>query len=170
MFILVHYGFEDTWESGLLVEKHDFIDRFKSVVWAREQNKIMNMLDRGEGQTRFLTRLTDDPSKNKVPDYMNTLNNTNSRIMTRFHLRLHKVAVVTGAWTGTLIPDRVCTTCGVLEDEVHFLCECRRLTSLRRQYLTNFVSRFPSAASAIQLMRSTDSKVLNNLWIYIRKD
>ena len=100
---------------------------------------------------------------------MTMLNNTNSRIMTRFRLRSHKLAVVTGAWTGTPIQDRVCTTCGVLEDEVHFLCECQRLTSLRKRFLPNFVSRSPSAASAIQLMRSTDSKVLNNLCIYIRK-
>ena len=130
----------------------------------KKQNKIMNTLDRGEGQVRFLTHLTDDPSKYKVPDYMTTLNNTNSRIMTRFRLRSHKFAVVTGAWTGTQIQDRVCTTCGV-----HFLCECQRLTCLRKRYLPNFVSRSPSAASAIQLMRSTDSKVLNNLCIYIRK-
>ena len=118
--ILVQYGFEDTWESGPPVEKRAFMERFKSVVWAREQNKIMNALDRGEGQVRFLTHLTDDPSKYKVPDYMTMLNNTNSRIMTRFRLRSHKLAVVTGAWTGTPIQDRVCTTCGMLEDEIPF--------------------------------------------------
>ena len=46
-----------------------------SSLWcgAREQNKIMNTLDLGEGQARLLTHLTDDPLKYKVPDYMTTL-------------------------------------------------------------------------------------------------
>ena len=160
--VLVKYGFEDTWESGPPPDKTCFIIKFKSVVWATEQAKIMSELDKGEGQVRFLSHLTEDPEKYKTPVYMKLLDADNQRVMSRFRLQTNKLAVVTGAWTGQPLANRLYTTCGVLEEEVHFLCECRRLSALRQRYLPDFVSSSPSTASAIDLMRSEDARELNS--------
>ena len=97
---------------------------------------------------------------------MKVLDGKQTWVMSRFRLRTNNVVLVTGAWRGIDLPDHLCST---VEDETHFLCECRRLTHLRRRYLPEYVRVSPSAESAVKLMRSTDSVVLNNICIFIKK-
>ena len=166
---LCQYGFHDTWLNGPPRKKNSFVNAFKSAVWKCEQDKIHTEIMRGEGQTRFLCHLTDVKTKYQAPEYMKVLDRKQTRVMSRFRLRTNNLAVVTGAWQGIDLPDRLCSTCNTVEDETHFLCECRRLTHLRRRYLPEYVRVSPSAESAVKLMRSTDSVVLNNICIFIKK-
>ena len=75
--------------------------------------------------------------------------------------------MVRGAWSGLPRHERVCKLCGVLDDEVHFLLECNGTTQLRNRYLPAGVTA--SAQSAVDLLRCTDTAVLNNLSKYIQK-
>ena len=91
------------------------------------------------------------------------------RGLARFRLRSTNLGVVTGAWIGKPLNERLCDTCMVVDDEVHHLCECRRLEHVRRKYQPEEARLSKSAQPAITIMNSKDSKTVNNLCIFLKK-
>ena len=70
------------------------------------------------------------------------------------------------------IEERLCTTCNVIEDEIHLFYDCVKYMSLRNnmyQYIFNSnVIRFNSQKELfIQLMTNTDEAVLRSLGVFI---
>lgn len=62
------------------------------------------------------------------------------RLLARFRLSCHHLAVETGRWRGLAIDDCVCTLCGTgaVQDEHHVLFRCPALSDSRRRYAVLF--------------------------------
>ena len=62
--------------------------------------------------------------------------------------------------------NRLCITCGKLDDEYHFILECTRHSDLRVRYIPGYYITRPSMSKYVQLL--TNPKCLGKLAIYIR--
>jgi hypothetical protein len=62
------------------------------------------------------------------------------RLLARFRLSCHHLAVETGRWRGVDIDDCVCTLCGsgAVQDEHHVLLRCPALSDARQNYTVLF--------------------------------
>ena len=70
------------------------------------------------------------------------------RALTKFRISSHHLRIETGRYQGTLLNDRTCTNCANVEDEYHFLFECRKFSDDREklhnvilQNCPNFVNK-----------------------------
>ena len=76
-----------------------------------------------------------------------------------------------GRWTcpSIQLTHRLCTECDELEDEMHIFCECKRYTSLRKQYLPISLYKKPSMTKFIDFIHKAQGDQLYNLSIFIFK-
>ena len=58
--------------------------------------------------------------------------------LTRFRTNNHKLAIETGRWNKLPINERKCNFCLELEDEFHFLLECKLYITLRKRILPKY--------------------------------
>ncbi len=63
-------------------------------------------------------------------------------LMAQFRMGVLPLAIETGRFRGIALEDRICTLCSlnVIENEKHFLCECKMYSSLRNQVFGNLQS------------------------------
>ena len=92
----------------------------------------------------------------------------NCDTITRFKLRNHRLAVETGDWLNIDMRERKCFTCGVLENEAHFLQSCVRYTHERGKYITRLMAEH-GHAEAQELLICDSNKCVDNIAIFIRK-
>ena len=167
---LIEYDFGDMWLGGPPIQGSALQNAYKAKVWQVEQRKILDGLLTGTGRARFYQHLANlSPSRLISPWYFDNIDRSNMRVLTRFRLRSTNLGVVTGAWIGKPLNERLCDTCMVVDDEVHHLCECRRLEHLRGKYLPEEARLSRSAQTAITIMNSKDAKTVNNLCIFLKK-
>ena len=90
--------------------------------------------------------------------------------LARFRMRNHRLAIEVGDWLSIPVENRVCYSCMEVEDEAHFVFECDRYRDLREQYVKyDYDVTRDSEEQLVEMLQCHDSKVLNNLAIYIRK-
>ncbi len=91
--------------------------------------------------------------------------------LTRLRLSAHSLRIQTGKYGQNRIPrhERTCQYCtsGDIEDEYHFMIVCDRYTELRTKYISRYYRHNPSMYKFIQLLQSSNRKVVNNLSYYI---
>ena len=49
-----------------------------------------------------------------------------------FRISTHQLQIERGRYTGTNIDERLCNHCNVIEDEIHFLFECKKYEDIRK--------------------------------------
>ena len=95
------------------------LQQTRTRVLASRQRKILDGLLTGTGQARFYQHLANlSPSRLISPWYFDNIDRSNMRVLTRFRLRSTNLSVVTGAWIGKPLNERLCDTCMVVDDEV----------------------------------------------------
>ena len=91
-------------------------------------------------------------------------------ILSRLRLSSHRLCIETGRWNkpiSTPLIDRKCTVCNTLEDEYHFVMECRLHTDIRRQFLPNYLWRRPNMYKFVELINTEHSHVIKSLGKFI---
>ena len=74
----------------------------------------------------------------------------------------HRLSIESGRWARpTSIP------CNVLEDEFHFVIECKIFIELRTKYIPKYYWKRPSMYKFIELLNTTKVKLLRNLRVYV---
>ena len=105
--------------------------------------------------------------------YLNIVNLSQYRkCLSRLRLSSHRLSVETGRWHKPIsIPqnERKCIFCDTLEDEYHFVLECKLYTALRKQYVSSFYWKRPNMFKFTCLMKSENEKTMKNLGIYVYK-
>ena len=70
--------------------------------------------------------------------------------LTRLRVSCHSLEIEVGRYHRppcvTPLRQRVCQTCQVLEDEMHFVCVCPRFSSLRVELFSSVTFYYPSFA------------------------
>ena len=92
--------------------------------------------------------------------------------MTRLRVSSHRLNIEAGRWSRPQITareERKCLICNKLEDEYHFLFECALYDSERNSHIKLYFRRRPNMAKAVELLRSTNKSILNNLAFFIYK-
>ena len=92
--------------------------------------------------------------------------------MTRLRVSSHRLNIEAGRWSRPQVTpreERKCLICNKLEDEYHFLFECALYDSERNSHIKLYFRRRPNMAKAVELLRSTNKLVLNNLAIFVYK-
>ena len=89
--------------------------------------------------------------------------------LTRFRTNNHKLAIETGRWNKSPINERKCNFCLELEDEFHFLLECKLYITLRKRILPKYYWNRPNMLKFSELISTDNVKLLNLLAKYVHK-
>ena len=89
--------------------------------------------------------------------------------LTRFRTNNHKLAIETGRWNKSPINERKCNFCLELEDEFHFLLECKLYITLRKRILPKYYWNRPNILKFSELISTDNVKLLNLLAKYVHK-
>ena len=87
----------------------------------------------------------------------------------KLRMSSHRLAIESGRWARPVripIEERKCVCCDLLE-EFHFVLECKCYTELRNKYIPRYFFRRPSMFKFVELLNTTNTKILRNLSTYI---
>ncbi len=102
--------------------------------------------------------------------YLDKIKTAKYRVaLCRIRTSSHRLKVETGRWARPQIVyhERKCDLCQVLDDEYHFVLECRHHAETRERYLPTYFTKNPSMFKFTQLISSDNSTQLNKLSKYI---
>ena len=82
----------------------------------------------------------------------------------------HKLNIETGRWNRTPREQRLCNKCNELEDEFHFLFECKLYDSVRGKYLKHYYyCHRLNMFKTVELITNDKCEILRNLAVYVSK-
>ena len=84
----------------------------------------------------------------------------------------HRLEIEAGRWkkpAATPLSERKCKECNILEDEFHFICECKLYIDLRKMYIRRYFWNRPSMHKLVTLLQSTNENEIKRLAMYIFK-
>ena len=120
---------------------------------------IQNWSNRLENSSRAL--FYRQISNFRMQPYLNLIQlNRFCKSLTKLRVASHRLHIETGRWTkpnSTPLNERTCFTCNVLEDEFHFVLECRLYTDLRKQLIPLYYWKRQNMLKFIELL-NTDNK------------
>ena len=103
--------------------------------------------------------------------YLDLLPKQLRNAMSRLRLSSHKLRVETGRYGQNRIvrAERYCTMCNNtdIEDEFHLFIVCPVYRNLRNEYIKPYYVRNPSMYKFIDLLKTTNRKLLKNLCTFI---
>ena len=96
--------------------------------------------------------------------------------ITKFCIALCKLRLsshhLVGRWAKpnrTLLDQRKCHICNIVEDEFHFLLECDLYKQIRKKFIKKFYWGRPNIIKLKELMQTTNESILLNLAILTEK-
>ena len=109
----------------------------------------------------------------QLQPYLNNLNVFKfCQALTKLRVSSHRLQIEAGRWikpNRTPINERVCIFCNVLEDEFHFVLECKQYIDLRTTYISKYYWDRPSMVKFIDLINTTNKRVCHKLSVFIFK-
>ena len=84
-----------------------------------------------------------------------------------FKINAHKLQIERGRYISIKLEDRLCTSCNNVEDEIHLLCDCFKYMLFRTNMYRNIGNGVPSRERIINIMTSTDEKVVKSLGQFV---
>ena len=103
-----------------------------------------------------------------------TRKNANRKTLVKLRISNHKLNIETGRYDKISRCDRICPVCSLdIEDEIHFLYDCAKYSSIRDDYFNKIANRIPNYKHIpippllIELMNSTDYYLNKQLVQYV---
>lgn len=93
------------------------------------------------------------------------------QVLAKLRLSSHNLNIESGRHRNIPRDDRKCTICtkNDLEDEYHFVLICTAFSDHRKKFIPKYYYDYPSMFKFIQLLSSTNTKLLTKLAIYCNK-
>lgn len=165
--LLSRMGFNDVW----LNQGDGNLDVFLSLFKQRlTDNFVQNWHERLSISSRANFYITVADFRPKM--YLESVNVLKFRTaLARLRVSSHRLEIESGRWVRTYRPvnERFCNFCNCLEDEYHFVIECRLYNALRDKYIDHFYWNRPSMYKFVELMTSDNPRKIANLAIYTYK-
>lgn len=102
--------------------------------------------------------------------YLESVKVTKFRMaLSKLRMSLHRLEIEVGRWARpnrTPLDQRKCRACNKLEDEFHFLLECKLYNEIRKKYIKKYYWGRPNMIKLKELMIITNERMLLNLAIY----
>ena len=160
--MLCNFGFHDVWLAQGVANVNSFVSLFKQRVM---DTFIQHWYSRIENSTRasFYNVFTNFG----FSDFLKHVNVKKYRIaLTRLLVSSHRLNIETGRWSNIPRNERLCSICNKLEDEYHFLFECKLYDELRVKYIKKYYRSRPSMFKCIDMLQSNSFCILRNLAVY----
>ena len=164
--LLMPLGFYEVWLAQGVANSNAFLSVFKQRI---NDIFMQNWRERLEESSRanFFKNITHF----KLQPYLENINVCKyMQAVSKLRMSSHRLAIESGRWTRPAripVDERKCTLCEVLEDEYHFVLECSIYTELRNKYIPKYFWRRPSMFKFIELMNTSNMKILRNQSIFI---
>ena len=161
-------GFHDVWYHQTVGDAKLFLLSVKQRI---NDQFLQNWRARLENSSRatFYRCIADF----KFQPYLNALNLSKVRTsLSRLRVSSHRLYVETGRWNKpTSIPfdERKCLFCNRLEDEYHFVMECKVLVELRKLLLPAFYWKRPNMFKFIELINTENVSTMKKLGNFVSK-
>ena len=166
--LLSELGFYEVWVQQGVGNYNVFISLFKQRL---TDNYVQNTNARL--QTHSRARFFNLFGSFQFHDYLNLIRVPKYKYsLIKLRLSSHRLAVETGRWNKPHpipLEERKCRFCTSLEDEFHFLFECKLHDGIRKTYIPRYYWNRPNIPKLIELFNSNNKKLLTNLGIYIYK-
>ena len=161
--ILKNLGFSHVWNNQGTMSckrlKHAIVNKLielYKVYWNNtKQNENVSRLHFYNKFTKFY----------RMEPYLSSNNFEVRRTMSRFRLSAHDLAIEKGRQQNIPRNNRLCNICNVIEDEEHFLNECKIYQEVRKEFLADIQT--DCHVSLITLM--SNDRVQKELSLYIHK-
>ena len=105
--------------------------------------------------------------------YLDTITVKKFRIaLARLRTSSHRLEVEAGRWTRPVrkpVNERLCSFCGVLEDECHFVMECPVYAEERSKLIKRYFWRRPNMMKFVELMTSENKSIVQSLACFVEK-
>ena len=88
---------------------------------------------------------------------------TFSQALSKLRVSSHRLQIEAGRLVrphSIPVNDRKCVVCQVLDDECHFVLECRMYTELRRTYIPKHYWHRPSMFKFVELINTSNTRYL----------
>ena len=164
--VLNDLGFSHVWDnhctfnvSALLASiKTKLKERFISF-WKKHLNSEVGM-----DKYKLFKR------KFEFENYLDILPDRKQR--TAFRISAHHLKIERVRYSGQRLENRLCNICNVLEDEIHFFCDCSKYTDLRNKMFQNMAAlnnhSFESKKEQfIKIMASIDDTILKSIGLFV---
>ena len=166
--LLCRLGFYDAWYFQYIGNANIFISLVKQRL---TDNFVQNWHSRINDSSRAL--FYRNISSFNFQPYLDILNIKKFRIeFSKLRMSSHRLHIESGRWNkpqSTPLSDRICSVCQVLEDEFHFIFECKLYSDIRIKYIPSFYRRNPSMSKLIELLNNENKTVIFKLSVYIKK-
>ena len=164
--LLASLGFREVW----LAQGVGNVGTFLSVLKQRHSDIFMqNWHDRINNSSRAIFYKT--VMQFQFQPYLEKINVCKYiQALSKLRVSSHRLAIESGRWTRpTRIPidERKCVNCNILEDEFHFIIECDMYNDFRTRYIPKYYWKRPSMFKFVELVNTTNIKLLRNLSVYI---
>ena len=164
--LLMSLGFYDVWLAQGVEDYNVFILALKQRL---SDNFIQNWHSRLESSSR--ATFYSSVAIFQLQPYLEKINVVKfQKAVSRLRVASHRLEIEAGRWARpNRIPinDRICRVCNVLEDEYHFVIECRLYEELRNKHIPKYYWLRPSMLKFVQLMKSDKVKLIRNVSQYI---
>ena len=105
--------------------------------------------------------------------YLDTVTVRKFRVaLSRLRTSSHLLEVETGRWARPVrkpLNERLCTFCGVLEDEYHFILECTVYNEERAKFMKKRFWKRPNMIKFIELLTTENKSIMQKLACYVEK-
>ena len=90
-----------------------------------------------------------------------------------FRISTHKLRIEHGRYYGEKPEERLCDSCNIIENEIHFLCKCNKYNSLRKKMFDSIntidvVHDSDNEHTFINLMTSSDKNITKALATFVQ--
>ena len=166
--LLSTLGFYDVWLAQSVGNIKQFISLFKQRVKDVFIQNWESELSASTRATFYNTFLSFE-----LQPYLSQITIPKFRIaLSKLRMSSHRLEIECGRWkkpNSIPLNERICRFCGILEDEYHFVIECKLFLNLRKQYIKEYFWKRPSVQKFIQLIANGNQLDMKNLSIYVYK-
>ena len=164
--LLASLGFRNVWLAQGVGNIGAFLSVFKQRL---HDNFMQNWHDRLNNSSR--ANFYKSAAQFQFQTYLEQINVFKyMQALSKLRMSSHRLAIESGRWarpTSIPINDPKCVHCNVLEDEFHFVIECKIFIELRTKYIPKYYWKRPSMYKFIKLLNTTKVKLLRNLSVYV---
>ena len=140
--LLMSLGFNEVWVAQGVANTDIFLSVFKQRI---NDTFMQNWHERLEGSSR--ANFYKSISNFQFQPYLENINVCKyMKSVCKLRMSSHRLAIESGRWARPAripIEERKCVYCDLLEDEFHFVLECKCYTELRNKYIPRYFFRRP---------------------------
>lgn len=172
--ILYELGFSHVWNTNCTFDSDALLAAIKRKLKERFMSFWKNRFSGDEGMKKLQTYKLLKQNFGFEP-YLDCLHDKNIRkCLTAFRISAHRLRIERGRYCGETPEQRLCIRCNTIEDEVHFLCHCKKYEVARLQLFetiktTHFTTRSDHTDVFLGLMKSEDISVIKAVAKFIQE-